>query len=94
MIRLVAGPLALALLCIPPAQGLERPDREFKVFQFPPDMIPRIDGQTDDWDIVPETYAIGTDELSDTVVGHGRCVAGPDSMRWSTTRPSVLYKLA
>ena len=34
-------------------------------------MIPRIDGQTDDWDIVPETYAIGTDELSDTVVGHG-----------------------
>ena len=34
-------------------------------------MIPRIDGQTDDWDMVPETYTIGTGELSDTVKGKG-----------------------
>jgi hypothetical protein len=51
--------------------ALERPDKEFKIFQFPPTMIPRIDGKTDDWDIVPESYCIGSDELSDTVQGHG-----------------------
>jgi len=31
---------------------LERPGVEFKIFQFPPDKIPRIDGQVDDWAIV------------------------------------------
>src|ERR1035441_5606385 len=30
----------------------------FKVFQFPPDQIPRIDGKDDDWAIVPDSYAI------------------------------------
>ena len=29
--------------------GLERPDVEFQVFQFPANQIPRIDGETDDW---------------------------------------------
>ena len=33
-------------------------------------MIPRIDGQTGDWAIVPESYAYGTDQLSDTVMGN------------------------
>ena len=40
-----------------------RPDTTFKVFQFPADRIPRIDGETSDWDIVPEHYVIGTDQL-------------------------------
>ncbi|MCD6308545.1 MAG: PKD domain-containing protein, partial [Candidatus Latescibacteria bacterium] len=47
--------------------ALERPDVEFKIFQFPADMIPRIDGNTSDWDIVPDGYAIGQDQLMDTV---------------------------
>ncbi|MFC1650645.1 PKD domain-containing protein [Candidatus Latescibacterota bacterium] len=51
--------------------ALERPDMEFKVFQFPSNMIPRIDGNTDDWDIVSDDYTIGTDQLSDTVKGIG-----------------------
>lgn len=49
--------------------GLERPDVEFKVFQFPADRIPRIDGDAGDWSIVPESYVIGTDELRETVKG-------------------------
>lgn len=53
------------------AFGLERPGVEFKVFQFPPNMIPRIDGDTEDWNIVPDSYVIGTDQLSDTVKGRG-----------------------
>jgi hypothetical protein len=62
---LLAAALPLALA------ALERPDVEFKIFQFPPDRIPRIDGKTDDWDIVPESYVIGTDQLKETVVGRG-----------------------
>jgi len=53
------------------SHALERPDTEFKIFQFPRTMIPRIDGDTSDWDIVPASYALGSDQLSDTVRGHG-----------------------
>ncbi len=51
--------------------GLERPDVEYQVFQFPANQIPRIDGDADDWSIVPESYTIGTKELRETVVGLG-----------------------
>ena len=39
--------------------------RSYNVFQFPADQIPRIDGNTDDWDIVPESYTVSTDQLWD-----------------------------
>jgi len=53
------------------AHGLARPDVEFKVFQFPADQIPRIDGDPTEWDVVPEDYAIGLDALHDTERGKG-----------------------
>ena len=53
-----------ALLCLP-AAALDRPGTTFKVFQFPPNMIPRIDGNAGDWKMVPESYAIGMDQLVD-----------------------------
>ncbi len=37
------------------------------MFQFPANQIPRIDGKVEDWAIVPESYAIGMDQLKDTV---------------------------
>lgn len=43
--------------------ALEREGVEFKVFQFPPDALPRIDGDLDDWESVPDSYVVGTDEL-------------------------------
>lgn len=52
------------------ASALERTNVVFKVFQFPADKIPRIDGQTNDWDIVPEDYAIGIDQLVDDTGKH------------------------
>ncbi|MEW5979355.1 MAG: PKD domain-containing protein [Acidobacteriota bacterium] len=67
---LLTGLLSL-MIAVGPIRGIERPDVEFKIFQFPPDRIPRIDGQTEDWDIVPKEYVIGTDQLSDTVGGRG-----------------------
>jgi len=41
------------------------PETELKIFQFPANMIPRIDGNPGDWDIVPEEYVYGTDILLD-----------------------------
>ena len=35
-------------------------ERGYKNFQFPPNMIPRIDGDTSDWNIFPEQYVTGT----------------------------------
>ena len=51
--------------------GLQRPDVEYSVFQFPASQIPRIDGDPSDWAIVPDAYAIGTDQLVETVKGIG-----------------------
>ncbi len=45
--------------------ALDRPDVTFKVFQFPADKIPRVDGDAGDWNIVPEDYAIRTDQFAD-----------------------------
>jgi hypothetical protein len=46
--------------------------RSYKIFQFPADQIPRIDGKSDDWDIVPESYSIGMDQLWDDSGKHDK----------------------
>ena len=71
MLRLIVIVFFTFITAFTPANALERPDVEFKIFQFPANMIPRIDGNTEDWDIVPDNYIIGTDQLSDTVGGRG-----------------------
>jgi len=71
MTRMAAILMALAVTGVPRVHALGRPELEFKIFQFPRDMIPRIDGKTDDWDIVGEEYTYGTDLLNDTEDGHG-----------------------
>jgi hypothetical protein len=68
--RLVFAALLLVLSGNTQVPALERPDVVFKIFQFPTDKIPTIDAKTDDWKIVPESYAIGSDELRDTVKDH------------------------
>lgn len=58
--------LALFMLCLTQtAKALVFPDTELKVFQFPPDRIPCIDGDPSDWDIVPSSCVYGTDMLLD-----------------------------
>lgn len=56
--------LLIIIICLP-AAALQRQDVTFKVFQFPADKIPRIDGDTNDWSMVPDEYVIGTDQLVD-----------------------------
>ena len=51
------------------AASLENMDKDFKIFQFPRNMIPRIDGDMSDWDIVGEEYAYGTKLLHNTSRG-------------------------
>jgi hypothetical protein len=65
--------LLVILFAMSPAIALERPAVTFKIFQFPADMIPRIDGDADDWAMVPDSYEIGMDQLEDTEApgGHG-----------------------
>ncbi len=67
MMRSIIMMLLLGCTFCSSAFGLERPGVEFKIFQFPHDMIPRIDGDSADWDIVPDSYAVGMNELVDNV---------------------------
>lgn len=64
---------AAVLLClgVPQAFPFARPEKEYKIFQFPHNAIPRIDGTFADWDMVPDSYAIGLSELFDTHGGRG-----------------------
>ena len=64
--------LAASLSLARPAAAWDHTNAPFKIFQFPPDKIPTIDGQTNDWDIVPESYLIGTDQLTDDYGKHLR----------------------
>ena len=60
------------------AMALEKPDVTYKIFQFPANMIPRIDGNDDDWAIVPDSYWIGMDQM---VNDHDKS-AKPDPKRF------------
>jgi hypothetical protein len=44
----------------------------FKVFQFPADMIPRIDGKDDDWAMVPDSYTITLNDMHDDEHKHDK----------------------
>jgi hypothetical protein len=56
--------LLSVLLAAGSALALEKPDRTYQVFQFPADRIPRIDGDASDWAMVPESYVVGKDQLT------------------------------
>lgn len=43
--------------------SLAQKKQHYKIFQFPADKIPRIDGTGADWDMVPDDYIIGMDQL-------------------------------
>ncbi len=53
----------ILLLVFSTSSGWCQDNRSFKIFQFPSDKIPTINGDSVDWDIVPESYTVGMDEL-------------------------------
>lgn len=56
------------MLC--PTKNISAQDKPLKIFQFPANMIPRIDGDASDWDIVPQSYAVTTELLTDHTEQH------------------------
>jgi hypothetical protein len=71
MIRINANLILAAVAFAASSYALERPGVEYKIFQFPADKIPVIDGKTADWDLVPASYSIGMDQLKETLKGRG-----------------------
>src|SRR5947209_12396462 len=57
--------LMLAAFFHVPAEAVDRPGTAYPIFPFPANMIPRIDGNADDWKMVPDSYSIGMDQLVD-----------------------------
>lgn len=53
-------------------------NRSYKIFQFPANKIPCIDGKTDDWNIVPDDYTVGMDQLWDDSGKHEK--ADPENL--------------
>ncbi len=77
MKKLLFFHLVLLVILSSHAHSFERPDMEFKVFQFSPEHIPHIDGKTADWDIVGEEYTYRTDQLDGTRGGYEDGVVNP-----------------
>jgi hypothetical protein len=57
---------------VTPADPAGPPLPGFKVFQFPADQIPRIDGKDDDWAMVPESYVITLNDMHDDEHKHDK----------------------
>lgn len=51
--------------------GFARPGVEFKIYQFPREMTPSIDGDFSEWALVPDSFIIGSDQLINTVFNEG-----------------------
>src|ERR1019366_414146 len=70
MKRLMIGTAVLLILFAGGAYGAQPDNTTFKIFQFSPNLIPTIDGKTDDWNIVGEDYTYRTDKLDGTTCGY------------------------
>ena len=70
----------LMLIFMNAAISFAQDSREFKVFQFPQDRIPSIDGKINDWDIVGEEYSVGLDQLTDDRDSGSHKVADPKNL--------------
>jgi PKD domain len=70
--RRLARTALIGLVFTAPLLAQDQPDKIFKIFQFPPNKIPVIDGNADDWAIVPDSYVISTDQLHDDRGNHAK----------------------
>ncbi|WP_353183897.1 PKD domain-containing protein [Parapedobacter lycopersici] len=64
--------LVLLAVCVRVGMVYSQDDRRFRIFQFPSDKIPTIDGNSDDWDIVGEAYVVGINEMFDDRIDSNR----------------------
>ena len=83
-VRLLAFAFVSLLLPCTAALALEHTNVAYKIFQFPPDKIPRVDGDTNDWNIVPESYVISSAQLADDSGKHKSADACAPKIRVKT----------
>ncbi|MFV8271233.1 PKD domain-containing protein [Flavobacterium sp. GT2N3] len=57
--------LFLIMVMFSAVQARSQDTRTFEIFQFPANKIPTIDGNPDDWKMVPKSYTVGMDQLWD-----------------------------
>lgn len=69
MARIIPFTLALFTLSCFAVPAVDKPGVVYKGFQFRADKIPRIDGNAEDWSVVPDSYVIGMDQLTDSLHG-------------------------
>lgn len=67
----LAALAAVALFPVRPVAAIDQPDKVLKIFQFPANKIPTIDGNDEDWADVPDSYVIGSDQLHNDSGDHG-----------------------
>ena len=60
------GALLACALGENPAAALDRPETTYKVYQFPQNAMPHIDGDGADWAMAPDSYVVDTSHLTDT----------------------------
>jgi hypothetical protein len=61
----ITGLIVLLFFIAAKVNSQTQEKRSYKVFQFPANKIPTIDGDKRDWDIVPDSFIVGTDQLVD-----------------------------
>lgn len=103
--RLALLPFTLLLFCLAwlPSSRVFAHHPEgvsHEIFQFPPDQLPKIDGDPSDWRMVPAKYTIDGSHLMDTVMGKGKNMDPKDlavevTVAWSpkTNRLYFLYRM-
>ncbi len=72
ILRITFQQLVLCMVLLAGAinQSSAQEKRSYKIFQFPANMIPAVDGNAADWSVVPDSYTIGIDQLWDDSKKH------------------------
>lgn len=72
----------LLLLCsLTAIPSFSQEQRSYKIFQFPANGIPRVEGKSDDWSMVPDSFIVGTNQL----INDNNKAAGPDPQNLDVT---------
>ncbi len=70
--------LLCCILLSAPVEAHYPPGVTYRVFQFPDDRLPVLDGDLSDWAYIPDEYIIDTSHLEETVRGHGKNIPRDD----------------
>jgi len=70
--------LGLVIGLAHPVRAHEPPEFTYHAFQWPDALLPTLDGDVSDWEIVPEPYILTTEDLYEQLQGLGKRGSGYD----------------